>query len=97
MKHYMKDERSLVTNRDEFDEFLERIKDSNVLQYHLSSDRMRGHDSSRLREEQQSCHRSGKGTHPFEKVHRYNLCLFRCLALDRGGDVHRLEPAVKTL
>ena len=36
-----------------------------------------------------------------EPIHskRYsdNLCLFRCLALHRGGDVRRLEPAVKTL
>ena len=26
-----------------------------------------------------------------------NLCLFRCLALHRGCDIRRLEPAVKTL
>ena len=26
-----------------------------------------------------------------------NLCLFWCLGLHRGGDVHRMEPALKTL
>ena len=31
------------------------------------------------------------------KRYNDNLCIFRCLALFRGGDVRRLEPAVKTL
>ena len=31
------------------------------------------------------------------KRYNDNLCLFRCLALHRGCDLYRLEPAVKTL
>ena len=31
------------------------------------------------------------------KRYKDNLCLFRCLALHRGCDLYRLEPAVKTL
>ena len=31
------------------------------------------------------------------KRYNDNLCLFRCLALQRGCDLYRLEPAVKTL
>ena len=40
----------------------------------------------------------GLETEPIHsKRYNDNLCLFRCLALHRGGDVRRLEPVVKIL
>ena len=31
------------------------------------------------------------------KLYNDNLCLFRCLALHRGANIHRLEPSVTKL
>ena len=40
----------------------------------------------------------GLETEPIHhKRYNDNLCLFRCLALHRGCDLYRLEPAVKSL
>ena len=110
------DEPSLITNSKDFDNFPERIRETDVLQWTKSKTGfcvgVRTRDQCHLLRQQ--LHRSSdrmctgdplpgyiKKKSVIEPIHhkRYNdnLCLFRCLALHRGCDLYRLEPAVKTL
>ena len=116
------DEPSLITNSKDFDDFLERIRETDVLQWAINQ----RPDSAwvcelvtnvtffvnRIIDHPIGCVgmislpvyiKKNKAVIGLEKEpnnsKRYsdNLCLFRCLVLHRGGDVRRLEPAVKTL
>ena len=116
------DEPSLITNSKDFDKFLERIRETDVLQWAINQ----RPDSAwvcelvtnvtffvnRIIEHPIGCVgmtdlpmyiKRNKAVIGLEKepIHakRYNdnLCLFRCLALHRGCESRRLEPAVKTL
>ena len=64
--------------------------------YQQPSDRLRQLEPSRLREEQQGHHQSGKDD-KHSKRYIDNLCLFRRTVLHRGCDTRWLEPTVKTL
>ena len=116
------DEPSLITNSKDFDKFLERIRETDVLQ---SSINQRPDSAwvcelvpnvtffvNRIIDHPIGCVgmtdlpmyiKRNKAVIGLEKepIHakRYNdnLCLFRCLALHRGCESRRLEPAVKTL
>ena len=116
------DEPSLITNSKDFDDFLERIRETDVLQWAINQ----RPDSAwvcelvtnvtfffiRIIDHPIGCVgmialpmyiKKNKAVIGLEKEgnnnKRYsdNLCLFRCLALHRGSDIRRLEPAVKTL
>ena len=116
------DEPSLITNREEFDVFLERIKQTDVLQWAISQ----SPDFAwvcelvtnvtffinRIINRPIGCVgmtplpiyiKKNKAVIGLETVpnhhKRYNdnLCLFRCLALHRGGDRYHLESAVTKL
>ena len=114
------DEPSLIANSKDFDDFLERIRETDVLQWAINQ----RSDSAwvcelvtnvtffvnRVIDHPIGCVgmipvyiKKNKAVIGLEKepIHskRYNdnLCLFRCLALHRGCDIRRLEPAVKTL
>ena len=116
------DEPSLVTNSKDFDDFLERIRETDVFQWAISQ----RPDSAwvcelvtnvtffvnRIIDHPIGCvgmirlppyikkKKSviGLETEPnHHKRYNDNLCLFRCLALHRGCDLYRLEPAVKML
>ena len=115
------DEPSLVTSRSDFDEFLERIQHSDVLQWAIKQrpdsawvcelvtnatffvNHVIDHPIGCVGTTLPAYVKNNKAVVGLERepIHskRYtdNLCLFRCLVLHRGGDVHRLEPAVKTL
>ena len=116
------DEPSLITNSKDFDDFLERIRETDVLQWAINQ----RPDSAwvcelvtnvtffvnRIIDHPIGC--VGMTTLPMyikknkaviglekegnnNKRYSDNLCLFRCLALHRGCESRRLEPAVKTL
>ena len=116
------DEPSLITNSEDFDDFLERIRETDVLQWAINQ----RPDSAwvcelvtnvtffvnRIVDHSIGCANMiplpvyikkniaviGLETEPIHsKRYGDNLCLFRCLALHRGCDIRRLEPAVKTL
>ena len=116
------DDPSLITNSKDFDTFLERIRETDVLQWAINQ----RPDSAwvcelvtnvtffvnRIIEHPIGCvgmtdlpvyiKRNkaviGLETEPIHaKRYSDNLCLFRCLALHRGCESRRLEPAVKTL
>ena len=116
------DEPSLITDRGDFDEFLERIKQNDILQWVISQ----------RPDSQWICELVTNVTFFINKIINYpiwcvsmnslptyikknkaviglerepvndkryndNLCLFKCLALHRGGDVRHLESAVTKL
>ena len=116
------DEPSLITNSKDFDDFLERIRETDVWQWDINQ----RPDSAwvcdlvtnvtffvkRIIDHPIGCVRAtplpvyikkkksviGLETEPNNnKRYNDNLCLFRFLALHRGCDLYRLEPAVKTL
>ena len=113
------DEPSLTGNSKEFDAFLERIRETDVLQWAINQ----RPDSAWLCDQCQLLHQPHHRspgrmctcnplpvyikkikvvicleTEPnHNKRYNDNLCLFLCLALHRGCDRYRLEPAVKTL
>ena len=116
------DEPSLVTNSEGFDDFLKRIRETDVLQWAINQ----RPDSAwvcepvtnvtffvnRIIDHPIGCvgmiplpvyikkNKAIVGLEADPKCgKRYgdNLCLFRCLALQRGCDLRRLKPAVKTL
>ena len=116
------DEPSLITNSKDFDKFLERIRETDVLQWAINQ----RPDSSwvcelvtnvtffvnRIIDHPIGCVgmtdlpmyiKRNKAvialdTEPqYSKRYNDNLCLFRCLALHRGCERRRLEPAVETL
>ena len=86
------DEPSLITSSKDFDDFLERIQETDVLQWAINQ----RPDSAWVCELVTNVTFLEKEPNN-SKRYSDNLCLFRCLALHRGGDVRRLEPAVKTL
>ena len=114
------DEPSLITNSNDFDDFLERIRETDVLQWAINQrpdsawvcELVTNVTSSSTASSITLCVRAtplpvyikkkksviGLETEPNNnKRYNDNLCLFRCLALHRGCDLYRLEPAVKTL
>ena len=116
------DEPSLVTNSKDFDKFLERIRETDVLQWAINQrpdsawvcelvtnvtyfvNRIIDHPIGCVGMTDLPMYiKRNKAVIALEKepVHakRYNdnLCLFRCLALHRGCERRRLEPAVETL
>ena len=115
-------EPSLVTNSEDFDDFLERIRETDVLQWAINQrpdfawvcelvtnvtffvNRIVDHSIGCVNMIPLPVYIKknkaviGLETEPkYSKRYTDNLCLFRCLALHRGCDLHRLEPAVKTL
>ena len=104
---------SLITNSKDFDEFLERIRETDVLQWAIAQrpdsawvcelvtnatffvNRIIDHPIGCVGLTLPAYVKKNKPNH--SKRYTDNLCLFRCLALHRGGDMRRLEPAVKTL
>ena len=116
------DEPSLVVNSKDFDEFLVRIREADVLQWAINQRPDSAWDCelvtnatffvNRIIDHPIGCvgmiplpdyikkNKAVVGLEADPKCgKRYgdNLCLFRCLALQRGCDLRRLEPAVKTL
>ena len=115
------DETSLITNRSDFDEFLERIRETDVLQWAIAQkadsawvcelvtnatffvNRIIDHPIGCVGVTLPAYVKNNKAVIGLEREpnhsKRYtdNLCLVRCLALHRGADRFRLEPAVKTL
>ena len=116
------DEPSLITNSKDFDKFLERIRETDVLQWAINQrpdsawvcelvtnvtffvNRIIDHPIGCVGMTDLPMYiKKNKAVIALEKepVHakRYNdnLCLFRCLALHRGCERRRLEPAVETL
>ena len=116
------DEPSLITNSKDFDKFLERIRETDVLQWAINQrpdsawvcelvtnvtffvNRIIDHPIGCVGMTDLPMYiKKNKAVIGLEKepIHakRYsdNLCLFRCLALHRGCESRRLEPAVKTL
>ena len=116
------DEPSLITNSKDFDKFLERIRETDVLQWAINQrpdsawvcelvtnvtffvNRIIDHPIGCVGMTDLPMYiKRNKAVIALEKepVHakRYNdnLCLFRCLALHRGCERRRLEPAVETL
>ena len=116
------DDPSLITNSEDFDDFLERIRETDVLQWAINQ----RPDSAwvcelvtnvtffvnRIIDHPIGCAnmiplpvyiKKNRAVIGLEKEPNHNkrygdnLCLFRCLALHRGCDRNRLEPAVKTL
>ena len=112
---------SLITNRSDFDEFLDRIRETDVLQWAIAQrpdsawvcelvtnatffvNRIIDHPIGCVGVTLPAYVKNNKAVIVLEREpnhsKRYtdNLCLFRCLALHRGADRFRLEPAVKTL
>ena len=115
------DEPSLITNSTDFDGFLERIRETDVLQWAINQrpdsawvcelvtnvtffvNRIIDHPIGCVGMTALPMYIKNKAIIGLEKEgnnnKRYsdNLCLFRCLALHRGCESRRLEPAVKTL
>ena len=115
------DEPSLITNSKDFDDFLERIRETDVLQWAINQrpdsawvcelvtnvkyfvDRIIDHPVGCVGMISLPVYIKKNKVIGLEternhnKRYNDNLCLFRCLALHRGCDRYRLEPAVKTL
>ena len=114
------EEPSLITNRVDFDSFLERIREPDILQWAIAqrpnSDWVCEHVTNatfflnKIVQHPIGCVditlpdyvKRNKAIVGLEKddhnaIYRDNLCLFRCLALHKGCDVHRLEATVATL
>ena len=116
------DEPSLITNSKDFDDFLERIRETDVLQWAINQrpdsawvcelvtnvtffvNRNIDHPIGCVQATPLPTYTKkkksiiGLETEPnHHKRYNDNLCLFRCLALHRGCDLYRLEPAMKTL
>ena len=114
------EEPSLITNRDDFDRFLARIAESDILQSTITqrpnSDWVCEHVTNvtfflnKILQHPIGCVgidlpdyvTNNKAVVGLEKdghgvIYRDNLCLFRCLALQKGCDVRRLEATVATL
>ena len=116
------DEPSLITNSKDFDTFLERIRETDVLQWAINQrpdsawvcelvtnvtffvNRIIDHPIGCVGMTDLPMYiKRNKAvialdTEPqYTKRYNDNLCLFRCLALHRGCERRRLEPAVATL
>ena len=115
------EEPSLIANRDDFDRFLARIAESDILQWVITqrpnSDWVCEHVTNvtfflnKILQHPIGCVgidlpdyvKNNKAVVGLEKDHyrtrtyNDNLCLFRCLALNQGCDVRRLEVTVATL
>ena len=116
------DEPSLITNSKDFDKFLERIRETDVLQWAINQrpdsawvcelvtnvtffvNRIIDHPIGCVGMTDLPMYiKRNKAvialdTEPqYSKRYNDNLCLFRCLALHRGCERRRLEPAVETL
>ena len=116
------DEPSLITNSKDFDKFLERIRETDVLQWAINQrpdsawvcelvtnvtffvNRIIDHPIGCVGMTDLPMYiKKNKAVIALEKEPQYskryndNLCLFRCLALHRGCERRRLEPAVETL
>ena len=115
------EEPSLIANRDDFDRFLARIAESDILQWAITqrpnSDWVCEHVTNvtfflnKILQHPIGCVgidlpdyvKNNKAVVGLEKDHyrtrtyNDNLCLFRCLALNQGCDVRRLEVTVATL
>ena len=114
------EEPSLITNRTDFDSFLERIREPDILQWAITqrpdSDWVCEHVTNvtffinRIAQHPIGCVgialpdyvKNNKAVVGLERnkqisIYKDNLCLFRCLALHKGCDVHRLEATVATL
>ena len=114
------EEPSLIANRDDFDRFLERIEETDVLQWAIAqrpnSDWVCEHVTNatfflnKIVQHPIGCVgialpdyvKNNKAVVGLERnkqnsIYKDNLCLFRCLALHKGCDVHRLEATVATL
>ena len=112
---------SLITNRSDFDEFLDRIRETDVLQWAIAQrpdsawvcelvtnatffvNRIIDHPIGCVGVTLPAYVKNNKAVIGLERESNHskrysdNLCLFRCLALHRGCDVRRLEPAVAKL
>ena len=114
------EEPSLITNRADFDSFLERIREPDILQWAIAqrpnSDWVCEHVTNatfflnKIVQHPIGCVgialpdyvKNNKAVVGLERnkqnsIYKDNLCLFRCLALHKGCDVHRLEATVATL
>ena len=115
------EEPPLIANRDDFDRFLARIAESDILQWAITqrpnSDWVCEHVTNvtfflnKILQHPIGCVgidlpdyvKNNKAVVGLEKDHyrtrtyNDNLCLFRCLALNQGCDVRRLEVTVATL
>ena len=114
------EEPSLIANRDDFDRFLARITESDILQWAIAqrpnSDWVCEHVTNatfflnKIVQHPIGCVgialpdyvKNNKAVVGLERnkqnsIYKDNLCLFRCLALHKGCDVHRLEATVATL
>ena len=114
------EEPSLITNRTDFDSFLERIREPDILQWAIAqrpnSDWVCEHVTNatfflnKIVQHPIGCVgialpdyvKNNKAVVGLERnkqnsIYKDNLCLFRCLALHKGCDVHRLEATVATL
>ena len=114
------EEPSLITNRTDFDSFLERIREPDILQWATAqrpnSDWVCEHVTNatfflnKIVQHPIGCVgialpdyvKNNKAVVGLERnkqnsIYKDNLCLFRCLALHKGCDVHRLEATVATL
>ena len=115
------DKPSLITNRSDFDEFLEHIRETDVLQWAIVErpdsawvcelvtnatiffNHIIDHPIGCVGLTLPAYVKNNKAVIGLErepnnsKSYAGNLCLFRCMALHRGSDIFRLEPAVKTL
>ena len=115
------EEPSLIANRDDFDRFLARIAESDILQWAITqrpnSDWVCEHVTNvtfflnKILQHPIGCVgidlpdyvKNNKAVvglakdHYRTRTYNDNLCLFRCLALNQGCDVRRLEVTVATL
>ena len=114
------EEPSLITNRADFDSFLERIREPDILQWAIAQrpnsdwvcelvtnvtfffNRIIHHPIGCVGIALPDYVKNNKAVVGLERnkqnsIYKDNLCLFRCLALHKGCDVHRLEATVATL
>ena len=114
------EEPSLVTNLQTFNTFLERIEETDVLQWAIAQrpnsdwvvelvtnatfllNKIVQHPIGCVGIALPDYVKNNKAVVGLERnkqnsIYKDNLCLFRCLALHKGCDVHRLEATVATL
>ena len=114
------EEPSLITNRADFDSFLERIREPDILQWAIAqrpnSDWVCEHVTNatfflnKIVQHPIGCVgialpdyvKNNKAVVGLERnkqnsIYKDNICLFRCLALHKACDVHRLVATVATL